>query len=376
MFLLGLRFQTGGAVLQVDRWLISRANFLEQAYTLMSHHAKRKTALQVEFEGPLESGIGSGVHVSFFTDAAALLESFAENVTLTAQSGVPMWIVDSEARGGDGGDSEQLLCELFPHSLLGASAAAADAVCRRFQLLGWLFAKALMDQQLDERLLPLRLSPLFLDLALGRLVLHPLPTAGEAEGEGGVAAVANLEELPFLQLASALIKGGSQVKTLHKLWLQFEDGELSEAEVDATLDDYDVPFVDPATGGIQLPDGSLSPEVRIRCPLASLCPALADPTCRGTRFRCAMTARIGCCGPPPCANTSLASPIRASRHPHPDRCNGHPPMDHLWMNAWGPSAQVVWGRGAASGQSLHRRRPPGPSGALPSSHHETREPRS
>jgi len=243
-----------------------------------------------------------------------------------------MWIVDSEARGGDGGDSEQLLCELFPHSLLGASAAAADAVCRRFQLLGWLFAKALMDQQLDERLLPLRLSPLFLDLALGRLVLHPLPTAGEAEGEGGVAAVANLEELPFLQLASALIKGGSQVKTLHKLWLQFEDGELSEAEVDATLDDYDVPFVDPATGGIQLPDGSLSPEVRIRCPLASLCPALADPTCRGTRFRCAMTARIGCCGPPPCANTSLASPIRASRHPHPDRCNGHPSMNHLWMN--------------------------------------------
>ena len=38
-----------------------------------------------------------------------------------------------------------------------------------------------------------------------------------------MAAVANLEELPFLQLASALIKGGSQVKTLHKLWLQFED---------------------------------------------------------------------------------------------------------------------------------------------------------
>ena len=98
----GLRLQTDGAVLQVDRWLISRANFLEQAYTLMSHHAQRKTALQVEFEGPLESGIGSEVHVSFFTDAAALLESFAENVTLTAQSGVPMWIVDSEARGGDG----------------------------------------------------------------------------------------------------------------------------------------------------------------------------------------------------------------------------------------------------------------------------------
>jgi hypothetical protein len=31
------------------------------------------TILQVEFDG--ESGIGSGVHVSFFTDAAAALEA-------------------------------------------------------------------------------------------------------------------------------------------------------------------------------------------------------------------------------------------------------------------------------------------------------------
>ena len=75
--------------LKVDRWLIRRENFLEQAYILMSHHAKRRTMLQVskadtaparlsctgcirpptlhavhaplqvEFEGPLESGIGS-----------------------------------------------------------------------------------------------------------------------------------------------------------------------------------------------------------------------------------------------------------------------------------------------------------------------------
>ena len=58
----------------------------------MSHHARRRTMLQVEFEG--ESGIGSGVHVSFFTDAAARLESTEENARIA------MWIEDSETERG------------------------------------------------------------------------------------------------------------------------------------------------------------------------------------------------------------------------------------------------------------------------------------
>jgi hypothetical protein len=246
------------SALKVDRWLIKRENFLEQAYTLMSHHAKRKTALQVEFEGPLESGIGSGVHVSFFTDAAARLESWADNVDLALGCGMPMWVIDSEARGSGDTSSEQLLCELYPHSLLGVASShgdrsgTADAVCRRFRLLGWLFAKALLDQQMDERLLPLRLSPHFLDLALGRLRLDVAEGVPESE-LAGVAEIGNLEELPFVELASSFIKGGTQVQMLHKLWLQYERGELSEADVDGTLEDLCVPFVDPATGGIVMP---------------------------------------------------------------------------------------------------------------------------
>jgi hypothetical protein len=264
--------------LKVDRWLIKRENFLEQAYTLMSHHAKRKTALQVEFEGPLESGIGSGVHVSFFTDAAARLESWTDNVGLAAECGMPMWTTDSEARGET--SSEQLLCELYPHSLLGVPSSQGDApgpcevVCRRFQLLGWLFAKALLDQQMDERLLPLRLSPLFLDLALGRLRLNVREPAATADpDEVGVAEIANLEELPFVELASSFIKGGTQVQMLHKIWLQYEYGELSEEDVDSTLEDFDVPFVDPATGGIPMPGstGALLGECDALRPLPPSC---------------------------------------------------------------------------------------------------------
>ena len=255
--------------LKVDRWLIKRENFLEQAFTLMSHHAKRKTALQVEFEGPLESGIGSGVHVSFFTDAAARLESWADNVDLAVGCGMPMWVIDSEARGSGDSSSEQLLCELYPHSLLGVPTShgdlmgTAEVVCRRFQLLGWLFAKALLDQQMDERLLPLRLSPLFLDLALGRLrvSVQEVPDSESA----GVAEIGNLEELPFVELASSFIKGGTQVQMLHELWLQYESGELSEEDVDSTLEDYGVSFLDPATGGIVMPSGALlgTPRARV-----------------------------------------------------------------------------------------------------------------
>jgi hypothetical protein len=197
--------------LKVDRWLIRREDFLEQAYILMSHHARRRTmlqvcvyhalmlsrklsteSLQVEFEGPLESGIGSvravglwaecfglkgqvecvpqGVHVSFFTDAAALLESWNENRALAAGHGVPMYaprvvsllmlldLIRCRPAGGSATRSHAivnychhgcscvelsssldlielcamcvaqdldvcgpLMCELYPHSLLGAS---------------------------------------------------------------------------------------------------------------------------------------------------------------------------------------------------------------------------------------------------------------
>ena len=311
---------------QVDRWLIKRENFLEQAYTLMSHHAKRKTALQVEFEG--ESGIGSGVHVSFFTDAASLLESWKENANLAGECGMPMWMTDSEARGSGESASDELMCELYPHSLLGVPStgdgyAPAEAICRRFQLLGWLFAKALLDQQMDERLLPLRLSPLFLDLVLGRLSLQVKDPQLPESDDTGVAEIANLEELPFVELASVLIKGGTQIKMLHKLWLQYEYGELSEEDVDSTLLDYDVPFVDPATGGIPVAgssSGALYGESAspffLTASQSRLCVCLLLTVCAAARSYCVCAQRrwssatrvqIGCCGRQPCANTSHVS---------------------------------------------------------------------
>ena len=159
--------------------------------------------LQVEFEGPLESGIGSGVHVSFFTDAAGLLESWLQNCQMSNDHGMPMWICDSETRDMRNTDSSApLMCELYPHSLLNAPQHVdVKAVCRRFSLLGWLFAKALMDQQLDERLLPLRLNPLFIDMVLGRLRLAQDGRRRELS--------THLDDLPFAQMAASQIKGGT-----------------------------------------------------------------------------------------------------------------------------------------------------------------------
>eukprot|EP01050_Picozoa_sp_SAG11_P013228 SAG11_NODE_1532_length_4732_cov_4.721563_4_plen_72_part_00 len=65
-----------------------------------------------------------------------------------------MWMADSEAERGEGA---ALMCDLFPHSLLGAPEAVVRAVSRRFELLGWLFGKVLIDKSLDDRCTP-RLS--------------------------------------------------------------------------------------------------------------------------------------------------------------------------------------------------------------------------
>eukprot|EP01043_Picozoa_sp_COSAG02_P029877 COSAG02_NODE_1879_length_10557_cov_2.360976_5_plen_1465_part_01 len=217
--------------LRVERWLIRRDDFLNQARQLLCHHAARRCLLEVEFEG--ESGIGTGVHVSFFTDAAARLSETAENAK------VGMWMCDSNMPQGD-----TLQCALHPVSLLGIKAGdpsgAVTAVLRRFELLGWLFGKALIDRRHDERLLPLRLSPLFIDLALGReqTVQTPMRKYGEWAG--------------LATLAAQEVQGGSMVLLLLNQLYGVRNGTIAVDEAAAMIEMCDIAFVDPAANDAPL----------------------------------------------------------------------------------------------------------------------------
>ena len=210
--------------LRVERWLIRRDDFLNQARQLLAHHATRRSLLLVEFEG--ESGIGTGVHVSFFTDAAARLSETAEN------DEVGMWMPDSSAPRG-----EALACALHPASLLEAtSGAKVGIILKRFETLGWLFGKALIDKRHDERLLPLMLSPVFLDLALGR-DMHSSVSPQEAS-HGQWAALATL--------ASADVQGGSMVSLLLTQIAGVRDGSIAEKAAAEMIEMCDITFTDPA----------------------------------------------------------------------------------------------------------------------------------
>jgi len=225
--------------LRVERWLIQRNDFLNQARQLLAHHAARRSLLLVEFEG--ESGIGTGVHVSFFTDAAARLSETAEN-----EGVLGMWMPDATMP-----PSESLQCTLHPASLLGIEAAGAGAsqvksvsdgsqvrgVLRRFELLGWLFGKALIDKRHDERLLPLRLSPVFLDLALGR---DPLSQSSSS------AAARHGQWATLATVASGDVQGGAMVLLLLSQLAGVRDGSTTEQDAAEMIEMCDITFVDPA----------------------------------------------------------------------------------------------------------------------------------
>jgi hypothetical protein len=211
----------------------------------MEHHAQRRTMLQVEFEG--ESGIGSGVHVSFFTDAAARLEEWAENLAVGG-----MWMADTETPRGTA-----LMCDLYPRTLLSADAGTVEAVCRRFRLVGWLVGKVLMDKELDHRMLPLRLSPVFLDLVLGRehqtyLQLRDVDTAA---GEEHLMMLASLSR--------SGIQGGAQVVLLLEQITGVRAGTIELETAQEMIEVCDMCFTDPASidGGVPLCDGGAEKRV-------------------------------------------------------------------------------------------------------------------
>ena len=211
--------------LRVERWLIRRDDFLNQARRLLCHHAARRSLLHVEYEG--ESGIGTGVHVSFFTDAAARLSETSENKR------VSMWMPDSSLPQGDA-----LQCGLHPVSLLGMNAGegsgAVAAVLRRFELLGWLFGKALIDRRHDERLLPLRLSPSFIDLSLGR---EPtVQTSMRQYGEWAALAT----------LAAQEVQGGAMVLLLLEQLHGVRNGTIALHDAAEMIEMCEITFVDPA----------------------------------------------------------------------------------------------------------------------------------
>eukprot|EP01045_Picozoa_sp_COSAG04_P004472 COSAG04_NODE_194_length_20815_cov_4.321591_16_plen_456_part_00 len=233
---------SGGALgdrlgaLRVERWLIKRDDFLNDAHRLLVHHAARRSLLEVEFQG--ESGIGTGVHVAFFTDAAARLTETEENER------VRMWMPDAAAP-----KQEALQCALHPASMLQQTAApAVTKVLRRFELLGWLFGKALMDKRHDERLLPLHLSPVFIDLCLGR-DLSSLSSQSAQHGEwAGLAALASTEVL-----------GGAQVALLLTQLAGVRDGSLSEDAATEMIELCEMTFTNPSTHEELCPGGAERP---------------------------------------------------------------------------------------------------------------------
>ena len=58
-----------------ERVTLPREGFLRHAHALLRRHAPRRTVLEVEFEGEHEHGVGSGVHVEFYSVAARLLQA-------------------------------------------------------------------------------------------------------------------------------------------------------------------------------------------------------------------------------------------------------------------------------------------------------------
>ncbi|ETI35995.1 hypothetical protein F443_17818 [Phytophthora nicotianae P1569] len=153
-----------------ERVKVHRENILQSAEAVMKMHAKRKAILDVVFVG--EKGYGSGVTAAFYSTTAHALQAVTENQKNR------YWIpgeddeaeaVKAEARRKDdvgvaGGIAEDVPVVrhsngLFPYPHRKPSSKLVE----RFRMMGRLAGKALMD----ERLLPLPLSPQFVKLVVG-----------------------------------------------------------------------------------------------------------------------------------------------------------------------------------------------------------------
>ncbi|RLN97450.1 hypothetical protein BBJ28_00020017 [Nothophytophthora sp. Chile5] len=153
-----------------ERVKVHRANILQSAEAVMKMHAKRKAILDLVFVG--EKGYGSGVTAAFYSTTAHAIQSLKENRKSRC------WIpgeddeseaVKAEARHAEGADVADGLADddavirhangLFPYPHRSPNAKIVE----RFRMMGRLAGKALMD----ERLLPLPLSPQFMKLVVG-----------------------------------------------------------------------------------------------------------------------------------------------------------------------------------------------------------------
>ncbi|POM58433.1 HECT E3 ubiquitin ligase [Phytophthora palmivora] len=128
----------------------------------MKMHAKRKAILDVVFIG--EKGYGSGVTAAFYSTTAHALQMVTENEKNR------YWVPgedDNEVPRVDGVDVDDIADDavvrhsngLFPYP----HRTPTPKLIERFRMMGRLAGKALMD----ERLLPLPLSPQFMKLVVG-----------------------------------------------------------------------------------------------------------------------------------------------------------------------------------------------------------------
>ncbi|KAG4063943.1 hypothetical protein PC123_g1245 [Phytophthora cactorum] len=149
-----------------ERVKVHRENILQSAEAVMKMHAKRKAILDVVFVG--EKGYGSGVTAAFYSTTAHALQVVTENQKNR------YWIpgeddaaeaVKAEARRIDDvgvADDATVIRHsngLFPYP----HRKPSPKLVERFRMMGRLAGKALMD----ERLLPLPLSPQFMKLVVG-----------------------------------------------------------------------------------------------------------------------------------------------------------------------------------------------------------------
>lgn len=153
-----------------ERVKVHRANILQSAEAVMEMHAKRRAILDVVFVG--EKGYGSGVTAEFYSSTAHALQVVAENRTKRywipgendeAEDVIAELRQSDSAYGVDGLVHDATIIRhsngLFPYPHRKADSKLID----RFRLMGRLAGKALMD----ERLLPLPLSPQFMKLVVG-----------------------------------------------------------------------------------------------------------------------------------------------------------------------------------------------------------------
>ncbi|KAE9357330.1 hypothetical protein PR003_g1848 [Phytophthora rubi] len=210
-----------------ERVKVHRENILQSAEAVMKMHAKRKAILDVVFVG--EKGYGSGVTAAFYSTTAHALQSVVENQTNR------YWIpgeddeadaVKAAARRVNGADDFDSIADdaavirhsnglfPFPHR------TPRQKLVERFRMMGRLAGKALMD----ERLLPLPLSPQFMKLVVGE-------TFG-------------LEELSDIFLSHGRILH-SMYKASKRLAEGERDVQIDQMNVEDWLDAVGLTFIDP-----------------------------------------------------------------------------------------------------------------------------------